>query len=328
MEMETISASDLERFAYCPLSWWLSTKGDVTSPILEEGEREHKALSIELADIMNQEKKARMWERVVLWFALTATVLAMIGVVFRPVENPAGWSKILGLLSIPWVISAVFMLYRSASAKEERKRSQYEQVIVISAIIAMVITLNSVTVLGVDPEVAMIYEVAALIWLMGASVALYISLSASQAAVKKRKKKDIEGEIRYVGRRESRLLRSERYGLSGRPDYILSVDGELIPVDVKTGRKPKGPLFSHILRVAAYCLLLSEEEGTKVTHGILRYDNIEHEIEFNDELKDLLISKLDVMRDLMRTEEVHRNHNRVGKCRSCSRRKVCPERLA
>jgi len=326
--METISASDLERFAYCPLSWWLSTKGDVTSPVLEEGEKEHKALSVELSAIMDEERKARIWERMVLWFALTATVLAVIGVVFRPVENSAGWSKILGLLSIPWVISAVLMLYRSASAKEERKRSQYEQVIVIFAIIAMVITLNSVTVLGVDPEVAMIYEVAALIWLIGASVALYISLSARQAAVEKRRKKDIEGEIRYVGRRESKLLKSERYGLSGRPDYILSVDGELVPVDVKTGRKPRGPLFSHILRVAAYCLLLSDDEGTKVTHGILKYDNIEHEIEFNDEVKGLVISKLDEMRKLMRTQEAHRNHNRVGKCRSCSRRSVCPERLA
>ncbi|MDD1768478.1 MAG: CRISPR-associated protein Cas4 [Methanomassiliicoccales archaeon] len=326
--MEAISASDLERFAYCPLSWWLSTRSDVTSPVLEEGEREHKALSVELSDIMEEEKRARNWERVVLWFALTATVLAAIGVVFRPLENSSEWSKILGLLSIPWVISAVFMLYRSASAREERKRSQYEQVIVIFAIIAMVITLNSVTVLGVDPEIAMIYEVAALIWLIGASVALYVSLSASQAAIEKRRKKDIEGEIRYVGRRESRLLKSDRYGLSGRPDYILLIDGELVPVDVKTGRQPRGPLFSHILRVAAYCLLLSEDEGVKVTHGILKYDNIEHEIEFDDETKRLLISKLDEMRNLMTTQQVHRNHNRAGKCRSCSRRSICPERLA
>jgi CRISPR-associated exonuclease Cas4 len=326
--MEAISASDLERFAYCPLSWWLSTKSDVTSPVLEEGEREHKALSVELSDIMEEEKRARNWERVVLWFALTATVLAAIGVVFRPVENSSEWSKILGLLSIPWIISAVFMLYRSASAREERKRSQYEQVIVIFAIIAMVITLNSVTVLGVDPEIAMIYEVAALIWLIGASVALYVSLSASQAAIEKRRKKDIEGEIRYVGRRESRLLKSDRYGLSGRPDYILLIDGELVPVDVKTGRQPRGPLFSHILRVAAYCLLLSEDEGVKVTHGILKYDNIEHEIEFDDETKRLLVSKLDEMRSLMTTQQVHRNHNRAGKCRSCSRRSICPERLA
>jgi CRISPR-associated exonuclease Cas4 len=326
--METISASDLERYAYCPLSWWLSTKGDITSPVLEEGERKHKALSIELSDIVDQEEKARIWERVVLWFALTATALAIIGVVFRPLENHEEWSQILGLLSIPWVIAAIFMLYRSASIKEKRMRSQYEQVIVIFAIIAMVITLNSVTALGVDPEIAMIYEVAALIWLMGASIALYISMSASQTATQKKRKKDISGEIRYVGRKESKLLKSERYGLAGRPDYILSIDGELVPVDVKTGRKPKGPLFSHILRVAAYCLLLSEEDGTKVTHGILRYDNIEHEIEFNDEMKALLISKLDDMRNLIKTQDVHRNHNRVGKCRSCSRRNVCPERLA
>lgn len=324
--MEVISASDLERYAYCPLSWWLSRQQEVSSPALREGESKHEVLSVELAEIMAQERKARMWERAVLWFAVTATILAVIGVAFRPLENAAEWSKILGLLSIPWMMSAVLMLYFSASAKEEKNRAQYEQLIVMFAIITMVIALNAVTVLGVDPEVALIYEVAALLWLIGASIALYFSLSASQKAREKRKRKEIEGEIKYVGRKESRLLKSERYGLSGRPDYILSIEGELVPVDVKTGRRPKGPLFSHILRVAAYCLLLSEEEA-KVTHGVLKYDDVEHEIEFDDELKGLLLSKLEEMRGLLGSGKVHRNHNRAGKCRSCSRRSVCPERL-
>jgi len=325
--METISASDLERYGYCPLSWWLSRKEDVTSPILEEGEKVHEALSEELASIIDQEAKARIWEKAVLWFAIIATFLALIGIVFKPVDNAEGWSRILGILSVPWIVSAVFVLYRSAAAKEERKRAQYEQILVIFAIVAMVIALNAVTILGVEPEIALIYEAAALVWLIAASVALYFSLSASSIAREKRRRQDIEGTIAYVGGRESRLLKSERYGLSGRPDYIVDFEGELIPVDVKTGRKPKGPLFSHILRVAGYCLLLEDEGGAKVTHGILRYDDIEHDIEYDEELKSLLLSKLEEMRGLLKTGEVHRNHNRTGKCRSCSRRELCPERL-
>ena len=37
------------------------------------------------------------------------------------------------------------------------------------------------------------------------------------------------------------------YGISGRPDYVLLVEGLPIPVEEKTGRVPKGPLFSALL---------------------------------------------------------------------------------
>ena len=38
MALEPISASALERFGYCPLSWWLALGSEVTSKGLEEGE--------------------------------------------------------------------------------------------------------------------------------------------------------------------------------------------------------------------------------------------------------------------------------------------------
>jgi CRISPR-associated exonuclease Cas4 len=41
----------------------------------------------------------------------------------------------------------------------------------------------------------------------------------------------------------------------------------------------------------------------------------------------MLLEKLEEMRKLMRSGEVHRNHNRPGKCASCSRRESCPEKL-
>ena len=39
------------------------------------------------------------------------------------------------------------------------------------------------------------------------------------------------------------------------------------------------------------------------------------------------LGKLEEMRSLMKSGDVHRNHNRVGKCAGCSRRDNCPERL-
>jgi CRISPR-associated exonuclease Cas4 len=79
--------------------------------------------------------------------------------------------------------------------------------------------------------------------------------------------------------------------------------------------------------VAAYCLLI-EESGEKVSYGILRYGEVDHEIEFDPSLRGLLISKLEEIREALRTGKVHRNHHREGKCQTCSRREFCPERLS
>ncbi|MCE5297240.1 MAG: CRISPR-associated protein Cas4, partial [Euryarchaeota archaeon] len=133
--------------------------------------------------------------------------------------------------------------------------------------------------------------------------------------------------IKYIGTDSSILLRSERYGLTGRPDYILQENDGIVPVEMKSGRRPKGPLFSHIVQLAAYCLILDEDPKNDVSRGILKYGDHEIEIDFDEGLKNIVIDKLDEMRSALEVGEVHRNHNRPGKCQSCSRREVCPERL-
>jgi CRISPR-associated exonuclease Cas4 len=164
-----------------------------------------------------------------------------------------------------------------------------------------------------QPELAIILEIIALLWLIAASLALYVSIQNGRKAREIRERRAIQGEIKYVDDGKPRMLRSDRLGLQGRPDYILEVEGDMVPVELKSGRTPKGPLFSHILQLAAYSVLL-EDEGEKVTHGILRYEEAEHEIEYNQDLRRMVVSKLDEMRVLMKNGEVHRNHHRP-KCR-------------
>lgn len=326
--MEYISASDLERFGYCPLSWWLSRENAVTSPALEEGEKKHDEMAEDLAQIKEEEETALIWERSVITFSIVATALALIGVSLMPIENAQGWGAILGVLSIPWIISAIFMLLQLSKVKEESERAKYENMIIFFAIVATLIALNSMTILNANQDIAMVLEGIALGCLIIASISAYSSIAGFRKAEDEKEERDIEGTISYVDDNQSRLLKSDKYGISGRPDFIIEHDHERVPVEVKTGRTPKGPFFSHILQVAAYCLLLSEETGKEVSHGVLRYGDVEHEIEFNEELKGLLLSKVEEMRELLETEEVHRNHNREGKCASCSRREICPERLA
>jgi CRISPR-associated exonuclease Cas4 len=173
-------------------------------------------------------------------------------------------------------------------------------------------------------------EVIALIWLVGACFFLFKSLKHIEEARIFRLKHEIEGEVKYVDDTgaKPKVFSSKKFGLRGRPDYVLLIGDDHIPVEVKTGRVPRGPLFSHILQIAVYCLLLGEEFKKEPPYGILRYGSVEHEIDFTDDLKNLLIDKVTDMRRLEKTGDAHRNHNRPGKCRNCSRRDVCPERLA
>ncbi len=76
---------------------------------------------------------------------------------------------------------------------------------------------------------------------------------------------------------------------------------------------------------------MSEETfGQKPVNGQIRYgfSNSPHQIIWDSKLKNLVIEKLEEMNDILDGKlEAHRNHKRVGKCNSCSRRKNCPERL-
>lgn len=309
------------------MSWWLALRSEVTSKGLEEGEKEHSAVANDLVDIVKKEKTAHGWERMVLAFSVVATVLAVVGISLMVQDNGQQISIILGTISIVWIAAALLLLFRSASVKDKKQRSKAQQIVAGFAIVAMVIALNAVSILNVNPDLAFVLEIIALVWLIAASLALYVSIRSGRQAKEIREKRMIQGEIKYVDDGKPRMLRSERLGLQGRPDYVLEIEGEAVPVEMKIGRTPKGPLFSHILQVAAYCVLL-EEDGEKVTHGILRYEEAEHEIEYNQDLKGMVLSKLDEMRALMKSGDVHRNHHRPGKCRSCSRREGCPERLA
>lgn len=322
-----ISASDLERYGYCPLSWWLGRQAQSRTPEQEKGDLAHRNKAEEYRRIRSMEQKAWDWERMVFLFSLVATALAITGISLMRAIGSTDVRWVLPLLSIIWFFAVIALLYLSAQRGRAIIQVRRFQLLAIVGLFLMAVAMNIGNLFQADPMVSMILEVLALLWLIAASVALYFSLSASQKVDAWKDEEGLNGEIHYVGTDSSPLYFSERYGLSGRPDFVLEIDGQLIPGDLKTGRTPKGPLFSHIMQVAAYCLLIAETTKRRPPYGILRYGNVEHEIEFDPELERMLLEKLEEMRALMRTGEVHRNHNRPGKCAGCSRRESCPERL-
>lgn len=276
-EREFISSSEIERYGFCPLSWWLSRKGiDGKGEELELGKIKHQDLSEKMWTLRMDERKSKRTEYLIGFYSILAVILAVLGI----------------------------LMYVIYFFRLREKGFEY---------------------LG-------LFFIIALVWLLAASFFFYVALRLRRDVMERREEYGVpEGEIEFTETlsEDSQNLVSEKYGINGKPDYIVvDKDGNYIPVEIKTGRVPKGPLFSHILQLASYCLLVEERYNKAPPYGILEYeDRVKHKIEYTENLKNLVVEKVNEMRKALVTKNVHRNHNRPGKCKSCSRRDACPERL-
>jgi CRISPR-associated exonuclease Cas4 len=324
------SASDVEKYGYCPLTWWLSRdEAPEEGEALAQGQAKHAEVGRELETIATDEHRARESETTVLYFALGATIVALLGIAFLQGAS-IELGMITNVLALIWLLASVFFLYRAETLATPGDRLLAERIVLIFAMVATVLATLSVPLSTVlDPLLARTAEVAALLWLIGASFFLSRSLHALESANRTKAKHAVQ-KVDYVDSASAppKLFESKRHGLRGRPDYVTLQGEEHIPVELKTGRTPRGPLFSHILQVYAYCLLVEEEYGRAPSHGVIRYPGASFDMEYNDDARRLVLQKLDEMRKALAKGEAHRNHNRPGKCTGCSRRAVCPERLA
>ncbi len=116
-------------------------------------------------------------------------------------------------------------------------------------------------------------------------------------------------------------------GLTGKPDYLVEHDGQLIPVEVKTGRTPEAPYDSHIYQVAAYCLLVQKTYGKRPAYGLIHYPRRDFAVDFTPELESALLEQLAEMRRDDVRRDVPRSHEEPMRCRACGFRKVCDQKL-
>ena len=98
-------------------------------------------------------------------------------------------------------------------------------------------------------------------------LALWLYLSAARS---QRRSGLPQGRLVYAdtGRwsEVSRPYFSQRYRLTGKPDYLVETGDGLVPVEVKHGAAPVGgqPYDSHVMQLAAYCLLVEDAHGQGV----------------------------------------------------------------
>lgn len=275
MPKQIISASEMERYGYCPLSWYLDLRGiDAEGDEVNTGVEKHKVIGDSLKNLLVEEEKSKETSTTLMTIVgliMTVVTIALIILWVSTDVLRQNMGVILLIIGIGWMLIAAFFLYKLllSTEKIDQLRDDYN--------------LGEETIETPDGLTE-----------------------------------------------ETPILKSRKYNLAGRPDYMIKENDLRIPVEVKTGRRPKAPFFSHVLQIGAYCLLSEETFRTSPSHGQIRYgfESKPHNVEWEPKLKTLVLEKIEEMNDILKGRtKAHRNHKRVGKCNNCSRRKGCPERL-
>jgi CRISPR-associated exonuclease Cas4 len=125
-----------------------------------------------------------------------------------------------------------------------------------------------------------------------------------------------------------RPLYDKALDLTGKPDYLVQQNGQIIPVEVKSGRAPQAPYDAHIYQLAAYCLLVEKTYNKRPSYGIIHYQDRDFAVDYTPQLESALLDILaDMKRDQMKAE-VDRSHEQPARCARCGFRNVCDQSLA
>lgn len=329
-----ISAADIEKFAYCPLNWKLSLDHKKhEDEQLKKGQEKHVKHEMKLKELKAVQSKIVTQERFILAFSGVATILALMSIVFLNVYTHTLFLlELLIVAGLIWMLTASYFLYRSAIYTYNGYISvKYRNYFLLFSLVGSLILFFAGTfLLAPNTTLSQIVIIFALLWLIGATYFLYRVLISVQISEELKKEESLEhGAIEYVADdADSTVLKSEKYMLTGKPDYIEVIDNNYIPVEIKSGRVPHGPLFSHKVQLYTYCLLVEELYKKAPPFGILQYQTTKFRVDYTPNEKELVLKFRSDMRDILAgKKEAHRNHERSGKCRGCSRREFCPEKL-
>ncbi|HET6596292.1 MAG TPA: CRISPR-associated protein Cas4 [Anaerolineales bacterium] len=116
-------------------------------------------------------------------------------------------------------------------------------------------------------------------------------------------------------------------GLTGKPDYLIQRNGQIIPVEVKSGRAPAAPYDAHIYQLASYCLLVEKTYGKRPAYGVIHYNDRDFAVDYTQELETSLLDLLTEMKRDEHRKNVPRSHEQAARCARCGFRNVCDQSL-
>ena len=362
-----VSASDLERHAYCPLSWSLARDGKTgRGKAIDKGRIKHAEIHQKVENFKLKQNDLRRALIIWSWWFTIVVMFVTDAIIFTNISDdrtPIDISPYLSILSVVWLIAALLEIYLPwrkwinlpiEKSPELQDLKNLDEVAIprtlqpygfiggwrqggrVEAGLLMGATIFGLHAIGLmwaeDKEQAgFILVTVAMIWTLLASWQLQRALLADNALEVARINAGLDEntDVAYSDDEATAgLLVDDLSGLRGRPDQIVIVDGEFIPVEQKTGKIPEKPHKSHKMQLLAYLHLVESTTGRKPPYGVLKYgsENL-HTIDWNDENEHQLFSAVKEVQRLMVQGGAERNHNRKGKCESCSRRYACDSSL-
>ena len=363
-----VSASDIERHAYCPLSWELAKKGNSgQGDAINSGKTKHAQIHERVSEF--KIKQSQFKRHMIIWTWWFTVIIAIVidSIAFMSIDDVALYPKdiakylamwsltvlLAGIIavSIPWrdwLGFDVTLKQQKSELIQETKTLQPEwepegfeggwfeagKVETSLLFAAILLGIHSIALNGADnrKQAGFILIVLAMLWTLAASWQLQRALITENESELARKDVGLKQgtEVAYSDDEESAgLLIDNVTGIRGRPDQIVIIDGEFIPIEQKTGRVPKRPHTSHRRQVLAYIHLVEINTKRTTPYGILRYGNEDiHQVMWDDNAKKELFDEVKEIQRLMVIGGAKRNHERVGKCQNCSRKYACNESLA
>ena len=130
-------------------------------------------------------------------------------------------------------------------------------------------------------------------WLFAAVALSAVGLALFWVSGRLRRRAGIPaGRIIYSDTRAWRECPKPLYAasvnLTGKPDYLVQRMNYVLPVEVKSGAAPPEPYRSHVLQLAAYCLLVENEYGRRPPYGLIHYADRTFAVNYTPELEDAL----------------------------------------
>jgi CRISPR-associated exonuclease Cas4 len=167
--------------------------------------------------------------------------------------------------------------------------------------------------------------VTPLVLALGLAILLYLLVGRVER--QGRSRLGLDGGV-VVAADDSRLrvptLRSSRLGLVGRPDHLLRSGDALIPVEQKPSARRVQP--SHVMQIAAQCLLVEETYGVRPPFGIVVLaGGTRAKVSFTPDLERRLLSTIADMRELVASQAEPGPRWVAPKCQACSFVETCWE---